>query len=174
VCVSRPDDVTLPHSLIHRAVAAVCISDAPACCTTLLPRAVSCDCCLQELEELAEGGEVFKLVGPILVRQAVEDAKLDVDRRLEFIIGEMYVERSTAGLALAHIHTSTRTCTHTPHTATHTHTRTHTHAHTHTTHTATPTPSTPTPATPPSPSLQGHPLAPPPLFSLAAHDCLSR
>jgi hypothetical protein len=34
---------------------------------------------------------VYKLVGPILVKQSVDEAKVDVERRLEFIGGEMWV-----------------------------------------------------------------------------------
>ncbi len=34
---------------------------------------------------------MYKLVGPILVKQSVDEAKVDVERRLEFIGGEMWV-----------------------------------------------------------------------------------
>jgi prefoldin beta subunit len=44
---------------------------------------------LQEFEELEEGSDVYKLVGPILVKQSVDEAKVDVERRLEFINSEM-------------------------------------------------------------------------------------
>ena len=46
---------------------------------------------VQEFEELEEGADVYKLVGPILVKQSVDEAKVDVERRLDFIGGEMWV-----------------------------------------------------------------------------------
>ena len=45
----------------------------------------------QEFDELEAGADVYKLVGPVLVKQSVDEAKVDVERRLEFIGGEMYV-----------------------------------------------------------------------------------
>ena len=48
-----------------------------------------CGIPLQEFEELEEGSDVYKLVGPILVKQSVDEAKVDVERRLEFINSEM-------------------------------------------------------------------------------------
>jgi prefoldin beta subunit len=41
------------------------------------------------LELLEEDGKVFKLIGPILIRQDLEDAKANVDKRLEFIKREL-------------------------------------------------------------------------------------
>lgn len=34
---------------------------------------------------------VFKLIGPVLVKQEHDDAKMNVDKRLEFINKEMYI-----------------------------------------------------------------------------------
>ena len=49
----------------------------------------------QELEMLGDGGDagagtVYKLVGPLLVRQDTYEAKANVNKRLEFIKKEMY------------------------------------------------------------------------------------
>jgi chaperonin cofactor prefoldin len=46
---------------------------------------------LQEFDELEPGADVYKLVGPVLIKQAMEEARVDVERRLEFIQGEMCV-----------------------------------------------------------------------------------
>ena len=45
----------------------------------------------QELDILEEDDAVFKLVGPILVKQDLADAKSNVEKRLEFINNELYV-----------------------------------------------------------------------------------
>ncbi len=42
-----------------------------------------------ELNFLEEGDIVYKLVGPILVKQEFEEAKQDVNLRIEFISKEM-------------------------------------------------------------------------------------
>lgn len=39
----------------------------------------------EEFEALAEGESIFKLSGPLLVRQPVEEGKSDVSRRLDLI-----------------------------------------------------------------------------------------
>jgi prefoldin beta subunit len=44
-----------------------------------------------ELNFLEEGDIVYKLVGPILVKQEHEEAKHDVNMRIEFIGKEMYL-----------------------------------------------------------------------------------
>jgi prefoldin beta subunit len=44
-----------------------------------------------ELNFLDDGDVVYKLVGPILVKQEHEDAKMNVDKRVEFIAKEMYI-----------------------------------------------------------------------------------
>jgi len=36
-------------------------------------------------------GKVFKLLGPVLVPQDIDEAKSNVDKRIEFISGELYV-----------------------------------------------------------------------------------
>ena len=43
----------------------------------------------QELDLLEDGAPVFKLVGPVLVRQDLDEAKQNVNKRLEFIREEM-------------------------------------------------------------------------------------
>jgi prefoldin beta subunit len=47
------------------------------------------DMVINEMNLLDEEDIVYKLVGPVLVKQATEDAKGDVKRRLDFISGEM-------------------------------------------------------------------------------------
>jgi prefoldin beta subunit len=44
---------------------------------------------LKELEYVDEGEEVFKLVGPMLVREEPSEAKQNVIKRIEFISKEM-------------------------------------------------------------------------------------
>merc|ERR1712113_441131 len=46
----------------------------------------------EEFENLEEGAIVYKLVGPVMVKQAPDDAKVNVEKRLEYIGGEL--ERS--------------------------------------------------------------------------------
>ena len=43
----------------------------------------------QELEVLEEGSAVFKMVGPVLIPQSLEDAAQNVDTRLDFIKGKL-------------------------------------------------------------------------------------
>ena len=43
----------------------------------------------QELELLAEDAAVYKLVGPVLIKQDQFEAKSNVQKRLDFISGEM-------------------------------------------------------------------------------------
>lgn len=42
----------------------------------------------QELALLDDGANVFKMVGPVLMKNDLDDAKQTVDKRLEFIAGE--------------------------------------------------------------------------------------
>jgi prefoldin beta subunit len=42
-----------------------------------------------ELNFLEEGDVIYKLVGPILVKQQHDEAKMNVDKRVEFIGKEM-------------------------------------------------------------------------------------
>ena len=46
-------------------------------------------CPLQELKLLEEDANVYKLVGPVLVKQDLVEAKANVNKRLEFIRGEI-------------------------------------------------------------------------------------
>ena len=48
----------------------------------------------QEFAQLTSENTVFKLVGPVLVKQDQTEAKNNVDTRLEFIRGEMFVHPS--------------------------------------------------------------------------------
>ncbi|RHY95105.1 hypothetical protein DYB37_011252 [Aphanomyces astaci] len=43
----------------------------------------------QELDLLADGSKVFKLIGPVLLKQDTSEAKTNVSKRLEFIQKEM-------------------------------------------------------------------------------------
>lgn len=44
---------------------------------------------LQELKLLAEDANVYKMIGPVLVRQDTMEARSNVSKRLEFIAGEL-------------------------------------------------------------------------------------
>lgn len=43
----------------------------------------------EELYHLEDGAGVYKLIGPVLVSQDASDAKMIVEKRLEYISGEM-------------------------------------------------------------------------------------
>merc|ERR1712170_218024 len=43
----------------------------------------------EELDHLETGANVFKLVGPALIRQDLDEAKGNVDKRIEYISGEL-------------------------------------------------------------------------------------
>ena len=43
----------------------------------------------QELSLLNDGEQVYKMVGPVLMKNETEDAKQTVDQRLELIVGEL-------------------------------------------------------------------------------------
>ena len=43
----------------------------------------------EELKKLSSGAPVFKLVGPVLLKQDLDDAKQNVGKRIEFIQGEI-------------------------------------------------------------------------------------
>ena len=43
---------------------------------------------LQELDRLEEGAVLYKLVGPVLVKQELSEAKLTVEKRLKYITKE--------------------------------------------------------------------------------------
>lgn len=51
-------------------------------------------CYAQEFAQLTPNNTVYKLIGPVLVEQEQADAKSNVDTRLDFIRGEMYVQKS--------------------------------------------------------------------------------
>lgn len=46
---------------------------------------------LQEFDSLADETNIYKLVGPVLLKQEKTEAVMAVDGRLEFIDNEMYV-----------------------------------------------------------------------------------
>lgn len=48
-----------------------------------------CEMVMKELELLEEGSDVFKLVGPVLVRQDLMEARSNVAKRLDFINTEL-------------------------------------------------------------------------------------
>jgi prefoldin beta subunit len=45
----------------------------------------------QEFAELEDDAKIYKLVGPVLLKQERAEAVMNVDKRLEFIQSEMYV-----------------------------------------------------------------------------------
>ena len=47
--------------------------------------------CAQELELLEEDASVFKLIGPVLVKQELVEVKNNVTKRVEFIKNDMCV-----------------------------------------------------------------------------------
>ena len=49
---------------------------------------------VQEFSSLTPENTVYKLVGPVLVKQDQMEAKQNVDTRLDFIKGEMYVDNT--------------------------------------------------------------------------------
>ena len=46
---------------------------------------------LQEMGLLEDGARVYKLIGPVLVKQDPEEASQNVAKRLDYIKGELYV-----------------------------------------------------------------------------------
>lgn len=48
----------------------------------------------QEFSVLNEDANIYKLIGPVLVKQDRAEAVMNVDKRLEFIEAEMYVPLS--------------------------------------------------------------------------------
>merc|ERR1712048_90083 len=52
----------------------------------------------EEFENLEEGSMVYKLVGPVMVKQNIDDARQNVEKRLEYINGEL--ERSNKVIAV--------------------------------------------------------------------------
>ena len=51
---------------------------------SLVPRLVQ-----EEIGRLEDGADVYKLIGPVLMSQDLEEARQNVDKRIEFIRGEM-------------------------------------------------------------------------------------
>jgi len=45
--------------------------------------------CLQELDLLSDGANVYKLIGPVLVKQELTEAKANVKKRIEYISAEL-------------------------------------------------------------------------------------
>ncbi len=45
----------------------------------------------QEFAALDDEANIYKLIGPVLVKQDKSEATMNVDKRLEFIGSEMYV-----------------------------------------------------------------------------------
>ena len=44
-----------------------------------------------EFDFIESSDTVYKLIGPILVKQETSEAKLNIEKRLEFINKEMYI-----------------------------------------------------------------------------------
>ncbi|XP_031574472.1 prefoldin subunit 6-like [Actinia tenebrosa] len=49
----------------------------------------------EELEKIESSGEVYKLIGPVLVKQDLEEAKQTVAKRIEYISGEIKRQDTT-------------------------------------------------------------------------------
>jgi chaperonin cofactor prefoldin len=49
---------------------------------------------LQELDRLEDGAEVFKLIGPVLIKQELSEAKQNVQKRIDYISKEMWASQS--------------------------------------------------------------------------------
>ena len=45
--------------------------------------------CFQELDVIEPDGNVYKLIGPVLVKQDLEEAKQTVKKRIEYISAEL-------------------------------------------------------------------------------------
>ena len=45
--------------------------------------------CAQEMSMLEDDSNVYKLVGPLLVKQELQDARDNVTKRIDFIQGEL-------------------------------------------------------------------------------------
>lgn len=58
-------------------------------CTPFTPTRNQSHIRLQEFETLSDDANIYKLVGPILLKQDTAEAKSTVDGRLEFIDKEM-------------------------------------------------------------------------------------
>lgn len=43
----------------------------------------------EEMDKLEEGANVFKMIGPVLVKQDLEEARQNVGKRIEYINGEL-------------------------------------------------------------------------------------
>lgn len=54
---------------------------------------------MQEFEQLSPENNVYKLIGPVLVKQDQAEAKSNVKTRLDFIQSEMYVSFSKLSLS---------------------------------------------------------------------------
>lgn len=52
--------------------------------------------CVKEFDNLGEGETIYKLMGPVLLKQDKVEAESTVKGRLDFINGEMYVGFATA------------------------------------------------------------------------------
>lgn len=53
---------------------------------------------LQELDLLDSSNTIYKLVGPVLVKQDLDEAKATVGKRLDYINGEMWVPKAVVQL----------------------------------------------------------------------------
>lgn len=42
------------------------------------------------MDFVEEGANIYKLIGPCLVKQTVGDAKTNINKRLEFVTSELY------------------------------------------------------------------------------------
>lgn len=56
---------------------------------------------IQEFDSLADEANIYKLVGPVLLKQEKTEAVMAVDGRLEYIDNEMYAPSSPRGTPLS-------------------------------------------------------------------------
>lgn len=66
-----------------------CLLPLPCLESPFLPQPSFSSSPLQELDLLDSSNAVYKLIGPVLVKQDTEEAKATVGKRLDYITGEM-------------------------------------------------------------------------------------
>ena len=55
---------------------------------------------LREMGFVEEGDAIYKLVGPILVKQELDESKINLEKRVNFINDEMYILYFTKSFCL--------------------------------------------------------------------------
>ncbi|KAL5012635.1 hypothetical protein ScPMuIL_011186 [Solemya velum] len=49
----------------------------------------------EEMDRLEQGANIFKMIGPVLVKQELEEAKITVQKRVDYITGEIKRHETT-------------------------------------------------------------------------------